>query len=110
MRPCVVTQDGVGYSAWIPLDIYVSPANVLLSTKVTDVATYTIEMTDDDPFQSGGVPSDGTENVFQVPGLTALVVSAYQALNVPARAVRINQLGGTGSVRLTVTTAGIGGT
>lgn len=109
MRPIVVTQTGPGVSAWIPLDQYIATADVGLYTKLTGGTTYSLEYTDEDPFASGGILTDGSANVFTMSAFNAISTKKDGGLSYPARAIRINNQG-PGAVRLTVLQAGIGGT
>lgn len=104
MRPVVITQTGAGQSTAVPLDLYLTPFNVSLSTIVNGTVAYGIEYTFDDPFNppTGGL--DWTV-VGDIP--TGTIAAGYATIsNSPVRAVRINQASGSGSVTLTVNQAG----
>ena len=107
MRPTVVTVTGVGTSAVIPVDYYVSPTSIGLGCTLTGTATYSVQYTFDDVFASGYNPATG--NWVDHPSLTAKTASADSNLAYPARGVRLNVTAGTGSVRLVFIQAGDGG-
>ena len=104
MRPVVITQTGAGQSTPVPLDLYITPLEVSLSTLVSGTVAYGIEYTYDDPFNP---PAGGLvwTPVGDIPTGTTVAGQATIS-NSPISAVRINQASGAGSVTLTVRQAG----
>lgn len=104
MRPVVITQTGAGQSTPVPLDLYLTPVQVSLSTLVDGTVAYGIEYTYDDPFNP---PVGGLvwTPVGDIP--TGTTIAGQAVINgSPVAAVRINQASGSGSVTLTVRQAG----
>lgn len=103
MRPVIITQTGVGQSTPVPLDLYLTPFQVTIFTKVTAPATYGVEYTYDDPFN---VPVGGLTWFVATDIPTGTTVNAEGTFDNPIRALRINQAAGAGSVIMTVNQAG----
>ena len=97
MRPQVIKQTGTGSTAWIPLDYKQSPFNVGFGVVVSGTATYTIEHTFDDVFDSSITPT-----AFQHSTVVGQSANANSNYAFPVRAVRITISAGTGSATLTL--------
>ena len=97
MRPVYSTKTGTGTSPWIPLDITQSLFNVGIGITISATATYTLEYTYDNIFDS---------TVTTVPFTNAAIGTATgnkdTALTTPCTAVRLNVTANTGSVKLAV--------
>lgn len=103
MQPVVVATTGVSTSKVIALDHYQSPFNVGVGVVVTAPATFTIQHTFDDVFNSSVTPT-----WFNHPTLTGSAsIDGNYAF--PVRAVRINQTAGAGTTTMTVIQAGMPG-
>lgn len=104
MKQRVTTTTGVSTSAAVPNDIHLW-GSIALQAVVTGSATYTIEQTLDNVFDSSITPT-----WFSVPDATlvAATTSKIGTVNFVPAAFRINQTVGSGSVRLTVLQAGVG--
>lgn len=99
MRPVQVKQSGVGSSAPVALDQYISPFEVSLACVVTGTVSYSVN-----------VSYDPTAPVtwFPVSSLQAQTANAAASLNgQPALWVQLVVASGTGSVEMTVLQAGI---
>jgi hypothetical protein len=103
MRSISKTVSGVGSSAAIPLDTYISPFNIGFGAVITGTVDYTIEHTFDNVLQAGVTPT-------WFPHPTVFNESENQDGNYafPVMAVRLTtNAGTTGSVTLTVIQAGV---
>lgn len=97
MRPQVISQTGIGSTAWIPLDYKQNPFNVGFGCVVNGTLTYQIEHTFDDPYTTAS-PTAFVHTT--VAGLTTNKDSNYAF---PVRAIRLNVTSYTsGSVTATV--------
>lgn len=96
MRPQVITQSGIGSTAWIPLDYKQSPFNVGFGVTVTGTVTYKIEHTFDDVYDSTITPVAFSHSTASGSSNT----DGNYAF--PIRAVRITVTAGTGTVKLTL--------
>ena len=97
MRPQVIKQSGTGTSAWLPLDYKQAPFNVGFGVVVNGTATYTIEHTFEDVFDSSITPTAFSHG--SVVGQSANANSNYAF---PVRAVRLNVTAGMGDVTVTL--------
>lgn len=105
MRPAsTTTPGGVSVSLWLPLDPYATGANDGLYAKVTGAATYSVEVTPDDVFDTTVTP---TAFPCGIAALTAVAANGQGALAYAARAVRVNQTAGAGTVKLTAVVRGV---
>lgn len=105
MRPVTVTVVGVGNSAPIPLDQYISPFNV--SLQIVDLAgavDMTVEYTNDDVFAVGYDPNTG--NWFPHADLTNQLGAAVGTIISPVSAVRLVNAD-AGTAQLIVRQAGV---
>ena len=94
MRPKSVTKTGTGTTNWMPLDIKQAPFNVALGCEiVSGTATYSVEHTFDDVFDSSVTPVAFTNS-----GLSAKTVSADGNYAAPVRAIRLNVTAGSSPV------------
>ena len=108
MRPVVVSKTGVGYSTPVVLDQYLTPENCGLAAIVTGTVTYSLEISQDDPFATYATDYNTNGNWFTLTGFSpAVSVTTPSNLAYPARAIRINIATGTGSVTLTVNQVGV---
>jgi hypothetical protein len=99
-RPIVLTTTGVSVSSVCPLCSFTEVFNVSVNTVVTGAATYSLELTADDPFAANFDPA--TADWKPLAAMTGATAGAIAELTAPVRAVRINQTVGAGSVRATV--------
>jgi hypothetical protein len=87
-----------GYTAWIPLDIYTPNQVTNISNKVSGTVNYSVEYTNEDPFNTGiqqlAVPHPNAS-------LTAATGDETQFTTTLMRAVRLKINSGNGSVRFT---------
>jgi hypothetical protein len=87
-----------GYTDWIPLDIYTPNQVTNISNKVTGTVNYSVEYTNEDPFdrsiQQLAVPHPNAS-------LTASTKDETQFTTTLMRAVRLKINSGNGSVRFT---------
>ena len=87
-----------GYTAWIPLDIYTPNQVTNISNKVSGTVNYSVEYTNEDPFNTGiqqlAVPHPNAS-------LTAATGDETQFTTTLMRAVRLKINSGSGSVRFT---------
>lgn len=97
MRPQVVTQTGVGATAWIPVDRVQKPTNISLTLKVGGTANGNIEFTTDDVFDASVTPV-----AFVVTGMQSVSANTASNIVVPVQAVRANVTSGTGTFTLTI--------
>ena len=97
MTPQVLTQIGVGSTAWIPLDYKQSPFNVGFGVTVTGTVNYTIEHTFDNMFDSSVTPT-----AFAHSTVVAQTTNQDGNYAFPIRAVRVTVNSGTGSATLTL--------
>jgi len=85
MRPQVIQLSSSGPSAWIPVDYKQAPFNVGFGVVVTGTATYSIEHTFDDVFDSTVTPTAFPNAI--VVGKTTNADGNYAY---PVRAIRLN--------------------
>jgi len=85
MRPQVIQLSSATTSAWIPLDYKQSPFNVGFGVVPSGTATYTIQHTFDDVYDSSITPTAFDHDV--VAGKTVKEDGNYAF---PIRAVRLN--------------------
>lgn len=104
MRPVVVTQQGAGSSATVPLDHYQNPFQVGIGVVVSGTVNYTIQHTFDDIFDAAVTPT-----WFSHPTLASLAANADGNYAFPIRAVKVLVNSGTGSATATVIQAGMPG-
>lgn len=104
MRPVRVTVTGVGVSAPIVIDQYVSPCSIAIGVDVSATATYTVEHTFDDVFSPTFNP--GTAKWFPHASMAAITVDADGEYTAPPRAIRLNVSASTGSVTMDLVQAG----
>ena len=97
MTPQTFITASTGASAWFPLDWYQTPMNVGIGVEISATATYTVEITFDDIFDSTVTPV-----AFPVSGLTAATTNATGNIAFPVRAIRLNVAANTGTVKITV--------
>lgn len=107
MRQSSVTQTGVGRSAVIPPDRYTEPVNISLAAIVTGSSTYNVEYTYDDVFASTFTPAGATWFIHAT--FSGATTTKDGNIAFPVTGISINQTAGTGSTRLVLTEAGIGG-
>lgn len=97
MRPKKVTVTGVAASPWIPVDYKQDPMNVGVGCVVSATATYSVEYTLDDVFDTTVTPV-----AFVLSSISAATTSKDGVINTPVRAVRLNVSASTGSVYMNV--------
>jgi hypothetical protein len=98
MRPKKITVTGTGQSAWIPVDYKQDPCNIGLAGTVSATATYGVEHTFDDIYDTAVTPI-AFPNATIPAGTTA---NKDGNIAFPVRAVRLNVAASTGSVSLTI--------
>lgn len=104
MRPIVLTTTGVSTSSVAPMDTYQTPFNVGFGVTITAPATFTVQHTFDDIFDSSVTPV-----WFSHPSVAGLSANADGNYAFPVRAIRLNQSAGAGSAKLTIIQAGMPG-
>lgn len=104
MTPISLSQTGVGRSAVVAVDNFLNPFNVGVFASLTGSATYSIEISPDDPMDAGYVAANATW--FAAPSLSALTASAVNSITVPCKAVSINVTLNTGTVSVKLIQAG----
>ena len=97
MRPQVINKSGTGTTNWIPLDYKQNPFNVGFGCVISDTATYSVEHTFDDIFDSTVTPT-----AFQHGTVVGQSANANSNYAFPVRAVRLNVTASTGNVTLTL--------
>lgn len=104
MRPIQVSQTGVGTTATVPMDIYISAFQVSLALTVSGTVTAKVQHTFDDVFNSAVTPT-----WFDHPSMTGLTANTDGNYAFPVRAIRLNVTAGTGTGTLTIVQSGISG-
>ena len=99
-RRAVISQSGVGTSAWVGLDLH-SPLMTFAAVVSGGAATFTIEYTLDPVL----IPAPAA-TAFSVPGMSAVTANTSAGFSTPIAAARINQTVGAGTVTLTIVQAG----
>ena len=105
-----LTAPGATTGAWIPMDIYTPSALVTVSaTLVSGSVTYSVQFTNEDPFDTSitqtAVAHPATALTSATASQTAsnhVTSSAGTPAMVPMRAVRVNTASGTGTLRVTI--------
>ena len=94
-----VGNADIGYTDWIPLDIYTPNQVTNISAKTSGTVNYSVEYTNEDPF-------DRSITQLAVPhpnaSLTAATGSETQFTTTLMRAVRLKVNSGSGSIRFTI--------
>ena len=107
MRPVVISITGSSRNSnVVPIDNYISPANMGMAVVVSGTITFKVQYTFDDVFAKGYDPTSG--NWFDHP---TLVGSASVNSNIayPVSGIRLITTAGTGTATLTIIQAGGGG-
>jgi hypothetical protein len=102
MRPIeqTITVDGESVGDWWPLDIYTPNQVTTISvTLVSGTANYTVQYTNEDPFDTSITHQAVSHPVAALVGATASQTGFTTTL---MRAVRVNTASGTGTLRVTV--------
>lgn len=112
MRPITYTlaNPGASTGAWIPLDIYVPDSLVMVSVSlVSGAVTYSVQYTNEDPFDSSITPLAVAHPATALTSATASQTASNQvtsaagvSASVIMRAVRVNTASGTGTIRVTI--------
>lgn len=105
MRPVTLsTVAGVGAQTTspVPLDLYLTPFSVAIQCVVAAPATYKLQYSYDDPFQTGGIVTWFDDTDIPAGSTTSLESTFNNAIS----AVRVNQSAGAGTVTMTVRQAG----
>lgn len=99
-----VGTTGVGATAPIVLDQYISPFNVSIGATVTGTVNFTVQYTNGNVF-----PTDFADlnNLVWIDTIAAGSVNAVGTLVSPVAAIRLLINSGTGTVKMTVRQAGI---
>lgn len=106
MRAIVLTKTGTGASSVAPLDTYRDPFNIGIGIVSPDAGTtYVLQHTFDNVLQDGVTPTWFDHASFTTP-LSGNFNGNYAF---PMAAVRINVVGGTGTVTATFIQAGMPG-
>lgn len=101
MRPCVISKTGAGSSAIVPMDIYLSPFHVSITTSVSGTVNYTIQHTNSDIWDSTVTPVWADH-----PTLASLAAAADGNYAFPVRAIKILVNSGSGTVDAIIVQAG----
>lgn len=97
MRRVVNTVTGVANSPVIPMDHRAQFFNVGIEAVVSATATYNVQFTLDDVYNSAITPT-----WFNITGFTGATASAVGNLTIPCSAIRLNVTASTGTVTLTL--------
>lgn len=103
MRPIeqTITVNGASTGDWWPLDIYTPNQVTTISvTLASGTANYTVQYTNEDPFNTSITQQPVSHPVAALVGATASQTGFTTTL---MRAVRVNTASGTGVLRVTVT-------
>ncbi len=103
MRPIeqTINVSGASTGAWWPLDIYTPNQVTTISvTLVSGTANYSVEYTNEDPFNANITQQAVAHPVAALTGATTSQTAFTTTL---MRAVRIKTASGTGVLRVTVT-------
>lgn len=101
MTPVTISATGVGRSEVVAADSMTNPFNIGLVVTLTGVATYSIEVSMDDPMLAA-------PTVWAAPaGFSALTASSVGAITIPCHAVSINITSGIGTVSAQIVQAGV---
>lgn len=106
MRPIVRSITGVANDVPVPLDIYLIPFNVSIAVTVSGTITYSVQWTQDDPFNP---PAAGLTWFAGPTNLQAATDNEAGSLVSPVRAVRLITTAGTGTATMTINQAGVMG-
>lgn len=109
MRPVVISITGSPRNSnVVPIDNYISPANMGMAVVVSGTITFKVQYTFDDVFAKDYDPTAGTSTWFDHP---TLVGSASVNSNIayPVTGIRLITNAGTGTATLTIIQAGGGG-
>lgn len=127
MRQIVVTQTGVGSTAAVPLDTYISPFQVSVGLAITGDADCEVQHTYDNVLDASVTPTwyptasagSSTSNLLQEDGFLLLqengsaLITGNESYSVyidyPVSAVRLNTAVNGGSITMTVLQAGMPG-
>lgn len=107
MQPTTKSVTGVGVSAPIPLDTYISPFNVGFGVAVTGTVTYTVQHTFDAVLANGYNPATGTW--YDHPDVASQTANADGNYAFPVTAIRLSVASGSGTAALTAIQAGLVG-
>lgn len=102
MRPITQTiaVDGAATGNWLPLDIYTPNQVTTISvTLVSGTANYSVEYTNEDPFDTSITQQAVAHPAAALTGATASQTASTTTL---MRAVRLKTASGTGVLRLTI--------
>lgn len=100
----VVTPGGTAVSPWLPLDPYTDSMADGIFCKVTGAVVFGLEVTADDIFNPAVTPTAYALGAPFAPGGAANVSGV---LPFAAKAIRVNQASGAGTVALSVVVRGI---
>ena len=104
MRPITISRTGVGSTAAVPMDYYISPFNVGFGVVVTGSATYTVQHTFDNVFDSTVTPT-----WFNHPVIAAQTTNQDGNYAFPVTAIRLTVTAGAGTATMTLVQAGLTG-
>ena len=103
MRPIeqTITVDGASTGPWWPLDIYTpNQVTTISANLLSGTANYSIEYTNEDPFDTSITQLAVPHPVAALTGATGSQTAFTTTL---MRAVRVNTASGSGVLRVTVT-------
>lgn len=103
MRPIekTITVSGASTGEWWPLDIYVpNQVTTISCTLVSGTANYSVEYTNEDPFNTA-ITQQAVAH--PVAALTGASTSQTAYTDTLMRAVRVKTASGTGTLRVTIT-------
>ena len=107
MRPQTITQTGIGATACLPLELYISPFNVGFGVVCSGTPTFSVQHTFDDIYAANFNPATATW--FDHPTVVNVAEDIDGNYAFPVRAVRLKVTGvinPTDSATLTVLQAG----
>lgn len=102
MRPITQSRTGVGSTAGIPMDHYISPFNVGFGVVVSGVVTYTVQHTFDNVFDPAVTPV-----WFNHPVIAAQTSNQDGNYAFPVTAIRLTVSAGAGTATITLVQAGM---
>jgi hypothetical protein len=109
MRPIVVSTTGVSTSNLARMDD-LAPGPISIACAVTGSATYSVQISNDDPNSATNPVAVGSMTWLPSPdaAATGATTSIYTILTAVPLFIRINQTAGSGSVAATIVQAGVG--
>lgn len=105
MTPITISQTGTGRSSVVVPDSFQKPFNLGIQLIITGTVTFNVEITMDDPMQTGFNPA--TASWAAPTGLSALSAGTVVSMTIPCHGLSLNVTAGTGTVTAKIVQAGI---